>query len=240
MKTMDGLWIWILVGVLGVILGARLSQSLFIPALRKRNRDSLLVNIVVLSLSSLAVGALCSALFAQLIIPMMLAVTLFSTLFRGVILGALLSLVLFIPTLRERVRDSLLAKIMVVLSLGSLAAGAQYITFVKLAKLWISIALTLSLTLAVNFQDDEEYLASQTNDIFLCELAPSKYADACERSEQSRFVFGEPVFSYVGRIKNPAIYLITYVGSSLVVVVITLLDRKRAPSQEQDGLPGDR
>ena len=151
----------------------------------------------------------------------------------------MVSLVLFDPVLRERVRDSLLAKIVAVVSLGSLAAGAQYITFVKLAKFWISVTLTMSLTLATNFHD-KAYLASQTNDIFLCELDPSKYVDACERSEQSRFVFGDSAFADVGRIKNPAIYLITYIGSTLVVVVIDLLDRKRAPLQEQDSLPGDR
>jgi hypothetical protein len=227
MRALDALGI--IVGLLGTVLGARLAQSLLIPALRKQNRDSPLANIVVLSLSSLVVGALCIALSYQLVVPIM-SLSLFSTLFRGAILGAVLSLALFIPALRKRVRDSLLGKSVAVLSLGSLAAGAQYIIFVKLAKFWISFTLVTSLTLAANYVDNEARLASHTNDIYLCELEPSKYADACARSEQSRFVFGDSAFADVARIRNPAIYLITYVGCTLVVVAINRLDRKDPPS----------
>jgi len=64
--------------------------------------------------------------------------------------------------------------------------------------------------------------------MFSCKLAPSRYEEACERTESYRTVFGDSAFAFVDRIRNPAMYLTTYTGSTAVVVVVVLLDRRKA------------
>lgn len=151
------------------------------------------------------------------------------TLVLGVFLGALISLVLFIPALRKRIQKSLRAKILAALLSGSLAAGVLYRVLVVLAKVAISLTLASNLTTAHEFLGNQEILDSTTDDVFLCELAPSKYEDACGHTASYRWLFGDSASEFVGTIRNPALYLTTYVGSIEVVVVVDFLGRRKAP-----------
>jgi hypothetical protein len=147
----------------------------------------------------------------------------------GMFLGTMTALLLFNPAVRKRIRRSPPAKILVVLLSGSIAAGILYKILVALATAVISFSLSSNLTTGHEFLGNREKLDRTTHDVFLCGLSPTRYEDACARTENYRWLVGDSLDEYLGTIGQPAIYLSAYVGSILVVAVAEWWSRRNRP-----------